>query len=96
MVVVSSIEWLLALLRVCIFVCNGRRRTREAIVTYEYVHVTGDSRTRREEEEGEEEKEEEKTSTIATVLFVDCHRMPFSGHCWLTKKRSLYIRSCHK
>jgi hypothetical protein len=45
-------------------------------VTYEYVHVTGDSRTRREEE-GEEEKEEEKTSTIATVLFVDCHRMPF-------------------
>jgi hypothetical protein len=49
-----------------------------------------------EEEEGEEEKEEEKTSTIATVLFVDCHRMPFSGHCWLTKKRSLYIRSCDK
>ncbi len=46
-VVVSSIEWLLALSRVCIFVCNGRRRTREAIVTYEYVHVTGDSRTRR-------------------------------------------------
>jgi hypothetical protein len=45
----------------------------------------GDSRTRREEEEEKDEEEEEKTSTIATVLFVDCHRMPFSGHCWLTK-----------
>ena len=53
-------------------------------MTYEYVHVTGDSRTRREEEE-EEEKEEEKSSTIATVLFVDCYRMPFSGHCCLIK-----------
>ena len=56
--VVSSIEWLLALSRVCIFVCNGRRRTRAAIVTYEYVHVMGDRRTRRREE-GEEEEEEE-------------------------------------
>jgi hypothetical protein len=57
------------------------------------VHVTGDSRTRREEEEREEEKEEKKTSTIATVLFVDCHRMPFSGHCWLTKKKAIFIHS---
>ena len=54
---------------------------------YEYVHVTSDSRTRRrrKKKEEEEEEEEKKTSTIATVLFVDCHRMPFSGHCWLTK-----------
>ena len=58
-VVVSSIEWLLALSRVCIFVCNGRRRTRAAIVTYEYVHVMGDRRTRRREEGEEEEGEEE-------------------------------------
>jgi len=57
------------------------------------VHVTGDSRTRREQEKKEEEEE---TSTIATVLFVDCHRTPFSGHCWLTKKRSLYIQSHDK
>ncbi len=38
-----------------------------------------------EQEEEKKEEEEEKTSTIATVLFVDCYRMPFSGHCCLTK-----------
>jgi hypothetical protein len=54
--------------------------------------VTAEQEEEEEEEEGEEEKEEEKTSTIATVLFVDCHRMPFSGHCWLTKK-AIFIHS---
>lgn len=74
MVVVSSIEWLLALSRVCIFVCNGRRRTRAAIVTYEYVHVMGDSRTRREkgdgdgdEEEGDEENVEDEQQRCRAV-----------------------------
>lgn len=37
------------------------------------------------EQEEKKKKEEEKTSIEATVLFVDCHRMPFSGHYWLTK-----------
>ena len=68
MVVVSSIEWLLALSRVCIFVCNGRRRTRAAIVTYEYVHVTGDSRTRRETKKEKTTKKRRRRRRVLLLL----------------------------
>ena len=103
MVVVSSIEWLLALSRVyvCIFVCNGRRRTRAAIVTYEYVHVTvteeqreekktKTKKRRKKKKRGDEEEKEDEYYSYSSVYWLPSNAF-FSGHCWLTKKNPTYI-----
>ena len=53
-------------------------------MTYEYVHVTSDRRTREEDEKKyrkrkKKKRRREKTSTTATVRFVDYHQMPFQA-----------------